>query len=133
MRRVYLVLSVDDTFNVSKYKMQFFDIIGVDVDGKTVMVAQALLAGKDTDSYRWVFKQLKQQLNGMVPSVIFSDGDLAIAAAIAAEFPDTQHCLCLWHWKGERGRGALVPGRVDTRIHVAVIHIFTILVRMYYR
>lgn len=80
--------------------MQFFDVIGVDADGKTVLVAQALLDGKDTDSYRWVFQQLKKQLNGLEPSVIMSDGDPAIAAAIATEFPNSRHCLCVWHWKG---------------------------------
>ena len=106
LSKVYLVLSVDDTFNINKYKMQFFDIIGVDADGKTVMVAQALLAGKDTESYRWVFQQLKNQLFGLEPSVILSDGDPAIRAAILAEFPNSQHSLCVWHWKGELAVGA---------------------------
>jgi len=104
LTRVHLLFSVDDTFNVVKYKMQFFDIIGVDADGKTVMLAQALLDGKDTESYQWVFQQLKKQMFGLEPSVVLSDGDPAIAAAVAAEFPNAQHSLCVWHWKGEQRR-----------------------------
>src|SRR3989337_2683173 len=35
--------------------------------------------------------------NSLSPRVIFTDGDLAMAAAIKAKFPNTHHCICLFH------------------------------------
>ncbi len=35
--------------------------------------------------------------NFLFPRVIFTDGDLAMAAAIKAKFPNIHHCICLFH------------------------------------
>ena len=90
------MLSVDDTHNTNRFKMNFFDIVGIDSEGKSVLLAQALLDSKETASYEWVFEQLKEHglKGGLVPATIMSDGDLAIACAVAMVFPPeggTQH------------------------------------------
>jgi len=36
-------------------------------------------------------------MSGKHPSTIFTDQDAAMAATIAYVFPNTSHCLCLWH------------------------------------
>ena len=36
-------------------------------------------------------------MSGKHPSTIFTDQDVAMAAAIAFVFPNTSHRLCLWH------------------------------------
>ena len=38
-----------------------------------------------------------QQCQEKHPSTIFTDQDAAMAGAIAYVFPNTSHCLCLWH------------------------------------
>ena len=101
LQKHYRVMSVDDTHGVVRYKMTLFDIIGIDSDGKTVLLGQALLDSKDTEAYEWVFEQLKQLLPGLTPIAIMSDGDPAIAAAVKLVFPETQHLLCIWHLESE--------------------------------
>jgi len=36
-------------------------------------------------------------MSGKHPSTIFTDQDATMATTIAFVFPDTSHCLCLWH------------------------------------
>ena len=97
LHRYHLALSVDDTFNISSCaNWALFNVIVVDEHGKSVLVAQALLGTKTTASYVWFFRCLKKQMRHH-PDIIISDGDLAIAAAIREELPNTHHCFCVWH------------------------------------
>ena len=105
VERYYVVISFDDTFHVMRYKAALCDLVGIDKDGKSVPLGQALIDGKDTASYVWVFEEFKAQLPAD-PSVIMSDGDLAIAAAIAIVFPNSRHLLCTWHLKGRLEGGS---------------------------
>ena len=33
----------------------------------------------------------------LTPKVVFTDSDLAMSNAISLEFPNSVHCLCLFH------------------------------------
>ena len=40
---------------------------------------------------------IKKCTGNLVPKVVFTDSDLAMANAIELEFPDSVHCLCSFH------------------------------------
>jgi len=90
----------DDTHKTNRFGMPYFAVHGIDRNNKTFVLAQALISHQDIPSYAWVFHFLKRELRGVEPKTFFSDGDLAIAAAIKEVFPNTKHCLCMWHFKG---------------------------------
>lgn len=90
----------DDTHKSTRFGLPYFDVIGVNRNNKSVVLAQALITNKDIPSYAWVFNFLKREMGGIEPKTFFSDGDLAIAAAIKLVFPNSQHRLCMWHFKG---------------------------------
>ena len=51
---------------------------------------------RDEESFRWGFNVFKKNL-GESPSIIFTDSDSAMKAAIAAEWPEAIHRLCIFH------------------------------------
>jgi transposase-like protein len=71
--------------------------VGVDGEGRTVLLGAGLLADEQTDSYTWLLRQLAAAGYGLSPGVIFTDGDLVFPDAIASVFPSTRHLLCAWH------------------------------------
>jgi zinc finger SWIM domain-containing protein 3 len=48
-------------------------------------------------SFVWLFESFLQAMPGKQPSTIFTDQDATMATTIAHVFPNTAHCLCLWH------------------------------------
>ena len=117
------MLICDDTHATNRFGLLYFDVIGVDRNNKSVVLAQALISHQDIPSYAWVFQFLKRELRGLEPKTIFSDGDRAIAAAIKEVFPNTKHNLCMWHFKsaclrdfGLNSLGKCVP-TCDLRVH----------------
>ena len=94
------VVCVGDTHKTNIFGMPYFAIIGLDRDNKSRVLAQALITHQDIGSYKWVLDFVTRVMRGRQPLTVFSDGDQAIAAAIAQAFPGAKHFLCLWHFKG---------------------------------
>jgi len=60
-------------------------------------VAQALIEDETESTFQWILDCILRATNFLFPRVIFTDGDLAMAAAIRAKMPDTYHCICVFH------------------------------------
>jgi hypothetical protein len=88
---------IDSTFATNRYKMAFVSVQVFDACGVTRTVCQGLLRREDAASYRWYLRAMRSATQSRAPLSMFSDGDLAIARAIADVLPRTQHCLCAWH------------------------------------
>ena len=86
----------DNTFNTSAYDLKLGVFSTVDSNGKTRIVACALMRFEDSPSFEWVMIQFRSWL-GTFPAVVLTDGDLAIAKAVATVFPTSKHLLCVWH------------------------------------
>jgi transposase-like protein len=67
-----------------------------DHNGITSLVGGALISDETCDSYEWVLQQLKE-CTETEPKVLFTDGDVKFAKAIASVFPKTVHLLCRLH------------------------------------
>jgi hypothetical protein len=73
----------------------FFAII--DNCNRTRLVATALLEDETEESFVWALSMIKKCTNDLIPKVVFTDSDPAMANAISLEFSDSVHCLCLFH------------------------------------
>ncbi|CAI2182568.1 1174_t:CDS:2, partial [Funneliformis geosporum] len=71
----------------------FFAII--DNCNRTRLVATVLLEDETEDSFIWALKMIKKGTGHLIPRVVFTDSNLAMANAISLEFSDSIHCLCL--------------------------------------
>lgn len=86
----------DTTFGTNRSGMKLGLVTAVDGDGYTRILFVTLVAHQNQDSFKWVFQKLVEVFR-ILPKVIFTDSDPALAAAIACSLRDTTHLLCTWH------------------------------------
>ncbi|KAF8408600.1 hypothetical protein HHK36_004663 [Tetracentron sinense] len=91
------VISFDTTYVRNKYKMPFAPIIGVNHHSQFMLLGCALIADESTSTFVWLMQTWLRAMGGQAPTVIITDQDKAMKAAIAEVFPDARHCFCLWH------------------------------------
>jgi hypothetical protein len=77
--------------------MLFAPILGTNHQKQTIIFRVALLFDESIPFFIWLFQTFLEAMSGKHPSTIFTDQDEAIAGVIAYVFPNTRHCLCLWH------------------------------------
>lgn len=70
--------------------------VGFDNNRHNILLAQALLADESIESHVWMFNQLVQ-LTGVYPSVIITDADPAVDAAVCQVFHSTYPIHCAYH------------------------------------
>jgi hypothetical protein len=90
------VVIYDTTHATSRFGLKLGCFVTVGSDMHTKIIAMSLVSCEDKESFEWVFRAF---LKAFVfsPSVIFTDGDQAMKAAIASVFPDSAHLLCVYH------------------------------------
>jgi zinc finger SWIM domain-containing protein 3 len=90
-------ISFDTTVQINKFEMPFAPIIGTNHHKQRIIFGAALLYNETIESFVWLFNTLLMAMSGKHPSTIFIDQCAAMAVAIRIVFPNTSHCLCLWH------------------------------------
>ncbi|KAL9672726.1 hypothetical protein QQ045_028978 [Rhodiola kirilowii] len=83
------------TYRMNKYNLVFVPFTGVDNQLRSVTLAAGLISKEDVDSYTWLLTCFKK-LSERDPSVIVTDQDAAMKAAIATIFPFSRHQFCMW-------------------------------------
>ena len=64
----------------------------------TFLVCFAYIECEQEDNYSWALDKLKGFMDdNMLPSVIVTDGEVALMNAIQNVFPTATHLLCRWH------------------------------------
>ncbi|XP_043698783.1 protein FAR-RED IMPAIRED RESPONSE 1 isoform X3 [Telopea speciosissima] len=91
------VVSFDTTYVTNKYKMPLAPFVGVNHHFQCVLLGCALIADDTVSTYVWLMRTWLRAMGGRAPSMIITDQDKALKAAIAEVFPSTRHCLGLWH------------------------------------
>lgn len=91
------VVSFDITYITNKYKMPFAPFIGVNNHFQSTLLGCALVGKEETSTFVWLMETWIRAMGGIAPNAILTDQDLAMKAAIAKVFPNTQHHFCLWH------------------------------------
>ncbi|XP_065861098.1 protein FAR1-RELATED SEQUENCE 5-like [Euphorbia lathyris] len=97
-RSYYLFVGMDSTYKTNKYKMSFFEIIGMTPSNKNFLIAYAIMKDETEGSYMWVLQKLKLLLQPDVhPTAIATDRELGLMRPVREVFPHSHHLLCTWH------------------------------------
>ncbi|XP_025702657.1 protein FAR1-RELATED SEQUENCE 5-like [Arachis hypogaea] len=91
------VVAFDSTYRKNKYRRPLVIFSGTNNHRQTTIFGFGLLLDETTASYTWMLENLLEVMCNRMPSVVVTDGDDAIIAAVRKVFPDTTHRLCAWH------------------------------------
>lgn len=89
------VLFYDTTHCTNNNDMKLGCFCAMDNNGKTKLIAVSLIRHEDARSFLWAFNLLIEAL-GSKPSIMFTDGDHAMAAVLKMH-PEIVHLLCIFH------------------------------------
>lgn len=71
--------------------------VGVNHHRQTIIFGAALLYDETTSTFTWLFDTFTRAMSGKQPKTILTDQDAAMAKALAIQWPETCHRLCIWH------------------------------------
>jgi len=93
------ILVTDTKAKTNRFGMYLMVFVGLDHNGKMFLASCALINDETADTFNWVLNQLQLAVPewAEMDSVIFSDNDLALEAAIRESCPSATHFLCRWH------------------------------------
>ena len=86
----------DVTHKMNCYEMALSLFVGFNSNMQNVLLAQALLIDESKDSHSWLFKQILEA-TGIHPTVILTDSDPAVDAAVREVFINTYPIHCAFH------------------------------------
>jgi hypothetical protein len=87
----------DNTSQTNRFNMPLSVFVVVDNNGKSRIVACALVCGETTSDYEWILEKLMEVQNGLAPAILLVDEDPAMEAACAHIIPQTTVLNCIWH------------------------------------
>ena len=87
----------DTTYRKNKERRPFAMFIGVNHHKQTVIFGAALLYDETAEIFMWLFKTFTTAVSGKKLKTILTDQDAAMAKALASQWPETYHRLCIWH------------------------------------
>ncbi|XP_073363713.1 uncharacterized protein [Aegilops tauschii subsp. strangulata] len=91
------VVIFDSTYRVNKYNLPFVPFIGVNHHRSTTVFGFGIVSAETEASFVWLLEAFLESTQQKHPRSVITDGDHAMAKAIAAVFPNTDHRLCSWH------------------------------------
>jgi MULE transposase domain len=91
------VVVFDTTFGTNNEKWAFGVFVGFNHFREIVIFGAALMCDQTKDSFEWVFTKFLKAHGGKKPITIFTDLDIAMAAALEKIMSNTRHDLCVWH------------------------------------
>ncbi|KAJ1443666.1 MULE transposase domain [Sesbania bispinosa] len=91
------VVAFDATYQRNKYMSPLVVFAGVNHHNQTIVFGSGLIANEIEETYVWLLKQFVEAMRGKIPSLVITEGDLAMRNAIRYEFPTAHHRLCAWH------------------------------------
>ncbi|RZC65214.1 hypothetical protein C5167_008904 [Papaver somniferum] len=92
------VLLVDYMCKTNRFKMPFFNVLGVTSTGISFVVAYVFMEEETEEHLSWVLMQLKSLfLPDNLPSIFVTFGDPLLVNAIGAVFPGASRLVCTSH------------------------------------
>ncbi|GKB46266.1 DNA-directed DNA polymerase [Tanacetum coccineum] len=88
------IVSFDATYKINKYKMVFVPFTAIDNHKRSVTVGSGLLKRETAEAYGWLLRAFKKAFIH-APNIIVTYQDGAMRLAVAAEFPESEHRLCM--------------------------------------
>ncbi|KAF2926063.1 protein FAR1-RELATED SEQUENCE 5-like [Oryza sativa Japonica Group] len=90
-------ISFDCTYMTNMYNMPCAPFIGLNKHGQSIQLGCGFLRNEKTETFVWLFQAFLEAMEGVEPTNIITDQDLAMKAAIALVFPHAKHRNCHWH------------------------------------
>lgn len=94
------VIAFDTTQKTNRFGYSLCLVCGVDEYGHTMLLAVALTAHQDTDTFRWILNQIRQAVGEssfMAIRSVTTDGDAAMSKAIDETLPHCTKLRCMFH------------------------------------
>ncbi|KAL7100124.1 hypothetical protein ACP275_09G128200 [Erythranthe tilingii] len=91
------VVSFDTTYFQSKYRIPLVLFIGVNHHIQPTLLGCGLIADETLYTFIWLLQSWCLAMGGKIPSVLLSDQNEAIKAAVQMVFSETRHFFHLWH------------------------------------
>ena len=91
------VVSFDTTYRKNKEGRPFAMFLGVNHHKQTTIFGAALLYDETAETFMWLFDTFAKTMSRKKPKTILTDQDPAMAKALASEWLETYHRLCIWH------------------------------------
>ncbi|GJX10969.1 FAR1-related sequence 9-like protein [Tanacetum coccineum] len=104
------IVSFDATYKINKYKMVFVPFTAIDNHRRLVTVGSGLLKRETAKAYGRLLRAFKKAFI-RAPNIIVTDQDGSMRLAVAAEFPESKHRLCMRHIMQK------IPAKVVSRIY----------------
>lgn len=86
----------DNTAQTNRFDMPLSVFVVVDANGRSIVVACALVCGETTRDYEWILEQLLTA-GKQPPMTLLVDEDPAMEAACSTTIPGTKVINCIWH------------------------------------
>jgi hypothetical protein len=96
-RRFGMVLTMDCTYKMNRFKMPLLHIVSFACIGATFTSAIAFLSAKTIEDYEWALNTYKGFMGNYLPLAIVTDCELALMRATEITFPIAHKMLCRWH------------------------------------
>ncbi|XP_020151542.1 protein FAR1-RELATED SEQUENCE 5-like [Aegilops tauschii subsp. strangulata] len=90
-------ISFDTTYMTNMYNMPFALFIGINRHGQLFMLGCGFVRQEMASSFDWLFETFLEAMNGIAPTNIITDQDIAMAQSIKKMFPTSVHHCCRWH------------------------------------
>ncbi|XP_022870831.1 protein FAR-RED IMPAIRED RESPONSE 1-like [Olea europaea var. sylvestris] len=91
------VIYFDTTYLTKGYDVPLVMFVGVNHHGDSVLFGCGLISSEDTGSFLWLFKSWLTCMLGHSPKAVITDQCRAVQDAVREVFPNSRHCLSLWH------------------------------------
>ncbi|WCJ38214.1 FAR1-related sequence 5 [Euphorbia peplus] len=91
------VVCFDTTYRKNKEGRPFAMFVGVNNHKQTLIFGAALLYDETAETFKWLFDTFVNAMSGKKPKSILTDQDLAMTKALATQWPESHHRLCIWH------------------------------------
>ncbi|XP_038975003.1 protein FAR1-RELATED SEQUENCE 5-like [Phoenix dactylifera] len=98
------VVCFDTTYKKNKEGRPFALFVGVNHHKQSIIFGAALLYDETSETFMWLFDSFQKTMFGKKPQTILTDQDPAMAKALASQWPETKHRLCIWHMYQNAGK-----------------------------
>ncbi|KAL6556352.1 hypothetical protein OROGR_005640 [Orobanche gracilis] len=91
------VVCFDTTYRKHKDGRPIALFVGVNSHKQTIVFGAALLYDETAVTFSWLFDTFAKSMKGKMPETILTNQDKAMSKALASQWKETYHRLCVWH------------------------------------
>ncbi|XP_062098832.1 protein FAR1-RELATED SEQUENCE 5-like [Humulus lupulus] len=90
-------VAFDSTYKTNSYGKSLLIWIGINNHCRMCILGFTVIDNESSSSYKWATRAFLECMGGVLPKIVVTDGDEAIAITLEELMPDVPHRLCYWH------------------------------------